>query len=162
MAGESKPSSPGVHFPPPFLFLLGLGLAWLLETRVVRIHLIGGRASPAGLEMAGVALLIAGFVLMLWGLYTFAQVRTGILPIRPAKQIVEHGPYRFSRNPMYTGMATAYFGGALMLNSGWALVMLPIVMLLLYQLVIRSEERYLSSAFPEDYEAYRKRVRRWL
>jgi protein-S-isoprenylcysteine O-methyltransferase Ste14 len=159
---ESQPSSPGIHLPAPFLFLLGLGIAWLLETRLVRIHLAGGPASPEGLGLLGLALLAAGLVLMLWGLYTFARVRTGILPIRPATQIVGHGPYRFSRNPMYTGMATAYLGGALIMNSGWALIMLPLVMLSLYNLIIKREERYLSSAFPEDYETYRKRVRRWL
>jgi protein-S-isoprenylcysteine O-methyltransferase Ste14 len=159
---KPAPSNPGVKFPPPFLFLVGLGLAWLLETRVVRIRLVGGSASPRLLELAGLAILIAGLVLLFWGLSVFARVRTGIIPIRPATQIVEHGPYRFSRNPMYAGMATAYFGGALMINSGWAFVMLPLVMAALYQLVIKREERYLSSAFPKEYEDYRSRVRRWL
>jgi protein-S-isoprenylcysteine O-methyltransferase Ste14 len=153
---------PGVKFPPPFLFLLGLGLAWLLETQLVRIRLIGGTMSPRTFEIAGVALLLAGLVLMLWGLYTFARVRTGIIPHRPSTKIVDHGPYRFSRNPMYTGMSTAYLGGALIMNSGWALILLPVVMLALYSFVIRKEERYLSSAFPEDYASYRARVRRWL
>ena len=154
--------NPGVKFPPPFLFLVGLGLAWLLETRVMRIRLIGGTAPTGALELAGVGLLVAGLLLILWGLYTFARVHTGIIPMRAATQIVEHGPYRFSRNPMYTGMATAYLGGALIMNSGWALIMLPFVMLALYNLVIRKEERYLSSAFPDEYASYRSRVRRWL
>lgn len=161
MTNETSPSNPGVKFPPPFLFLLGLGVAWLLETRVARIHLVGGGASPRLVELPGLALLLAGLLLILWGLYTFARVRTGILPVRPATQIVNHGPYRFSRNPMYAGMATAYFGGALIINSGWALLMLPVVMAAIYQLVIKREERYLSSAFPEEYEDYRRRVRRW-
>lgn len=162
MNEEGSVSNPGVRFPPPFLFLVGLGLAWLLETRVARIHLVGSSASPRPIQLIGLAILIAGLVLILWGLYTFARVRTGIIPMKPATRIVEHGPYRFSRNPMYAGMATAYFGGALMINSGWAFVMLPLVMAALYQLVIRREERYLSSAFPKEYEDYRSRVRRWL
>lgn len=161
MATESKPSSPGVHFPPPSLFLLGLGAAWLLETRFVRIHLAGS-ASATPLEVLGAALLLAGFAWMFWGLYTFARAHTGILPMRPATRIVNHGPYHFSRNPMYTGMAAAYLGGALILNSGWTLLMFPLVMLAVYTLVIKREERYLSIAFPEEYGAYRKRVRRWL
>jgi protein-S-isoprenylcysteine O-methyltransferase Ste14 len=106
--------------------------------------------------------MLAGFVLMLWGLLTFARVRTGILPIRSATQVVTHGPYRFSRNPMYTGMALAYLGGALSVNSGWSLLLLPFVMLGIYQLVIKREERYLSSAFPAEYGDYKKKVRRWL
>lgn len=159
---ESQPKNPGVKFPPPLLFLAGLGLAWLLETRVKRIHLVGGSASPEWLQLLGLVILAAGLALMLWGLFTFARVRTGIIPHRPATRIVDHGPYRFTRNPMYTGMATAYLGGALILNSVWAILLLPLVMLSLYNLVIKREEHYLSSAFPGDYEAYRKSVRRWL
>ncbi len=155
-------ANPGVRFPPPFLFLLGLGLAWLLETRVARIRLAGGSAWPEALERIGLALLLAGLFLICWGLATFARARTGILPIRPASHIVTHGPYRFTRNPMYTGMALSYFGGALAVNSGWALVLLPFVMFALYRLVVAREERYLSSVFPEEYESYRRRVRRWL
>jgi protein-S-isoprenylcysteine O-methyltransferase Ste14 len=67
-----------------------------------------------------------------------------------------------SREIRCTLASTAYFGGALIMNSGWALILLPVVMLALYSFVIRKEERYLSSAFPEDYASYRARVRRWL
>jgi protein-S-isoprenylcysteine O-methyltransferase Ste14 len=162
MSPETPLRNPGVRFPPPFLYLLGLGIAWLLETRVARIRLVGGTASTAPLETAGLAIMLAGFVLMQWGLLTFSRVRTGILPIRSATQVVTHGHYRFSRNPMYTGMALAYLGGALSVNSGWSLLLLPFVMLGIYQLVIKREERYLSSAFPAEYGDYKKKVRRWL
>jgi protein-S-isoprenylcysteine O-methyltransferase Ste14 len=161
MSNGASPSSPGVKFPPPFLFLLGLGLAWLLESRVKRVRLAGGIATAHALEILGVAMLAAGLVLMLWGLLTFARVRTGIIPHRPATQIVQHGPYRFTRNPMYTGMATAYLGGTFIMNSAWALALLPFVMFALYHLVIKREEYYLFSAFPAEYGEYTKRVRRW-
>ena len=154
-------SNPGVKIPPPFVFLLGLGVAWLLEDRVAPIRLVGGSASSRSIELIGTALVIGGLLFVFWGMYTFARARTGIIPIRPATQIVDHGPYRFSRNPMYSGMATAYLGGALIMNSGWALLMLPIVMIAIYFLVIKREERYLLSAFPTEYGDYCNRVRRW-
>jgi protein-S-isoprenylcysteine O-methyltransferase Ste14 len=152
---------PAVHFPPPFLFAAGLAIAWLLETRLARIHL--GGASTRGFFLGfGTAMLIGGLLFTFWGLATFARARTGILPGRPATQIVSHGPYRKSRNPMYTGMATAFFGGALIMNSGWMLILLPIVMLTLYRFVIQPEEKYLTAAFPSEYGEYRQRVRRWI
>jgi protein-S-isoprenylcysteine O-methyltransferase Ste14 len=49
-----------------------------------------------------------------------------------------------------------------MMNSAWALALLPFVMYALYHLVIKREERYLMSAFPTEYSDYTKRVRRWL
>jgi protein-S-isoprenylcysteine O-methyltransferase Ste14 len=63
---------------------------------------------------------------------------------------------------MYTGMSIAYLGGALILNSGWVIALLPLVMIAIYNLVIKREERYLSSAFPAEYGEYRRKVRRWL
>lgn len=162
MTGPARPPHSGVKFPPPFLFVLGLGVAWVLESRVTRIQLVGGSANTKALEGIGLALLIVGLFLGFWGLLVFARVRTGILPLQPTTRIVSHGPYRFSRNPMYAGMATAYLGGALIMNSGWVLVTLPVVMLMLYRLVIAREEKYLLTIFPEEYGEYRSRVRRWL
>jgi protein-S-isoprenylcysteine O-methyltransferase Ste14 len=151
-----------VKVPPPFIYVGGFLIAWLLESQVVRIHIVGGAASPEPLEIVGVVLAALGLGLVFWGLYTFARARTGILPIRPATKIVDHGPYRITRNPMYTGLAITFLGAALFLNFGWMLVLLPVVLIAVYQLVIRREERYLSSAFPDEYRAYRQRVRRWL
>jgi len=155
-------SNPGVKFPPPTIFVVAGVVAWMLETRLVRIHLVGGTASTFPIEIIGAALLLAGFALIAWGLYTFANAHTGILPIRSATRIVDYGPYRFTRNPMYTGMAIMYLGGALALNWGWPVILLPVAILAIYELVIKREERYLSAAFPVEYGRYCERVRRWL
>jgi protein-S-isoprenylcysteine O-methyltransferase Ste14 len=63
---------------------------------------------------------------------------------------------------MYTGLTIAYIGGALILNTAWAIIILPAVLALLVRLVIRREEAYLSDAFGAEYTAYQSRVRRWL
>ncbi len=76
--------------------------------------------------------------------------------------IVDTGPYRFTRNPMYTGMTVAYLGGILILDSFWTLVMLPVALAILYFFVVKREERYLLAEFGDAYEAYRKRVKRWV
>ena len=163
MKGDGpSPASPGVRFPPPTLFVAGFVVAWLLERHVLRLRLAGGDAALRGLEMVGTLVAALGFALGAWGLLTFARSRTAIYPNRPASRIVTHGPYRFTRNPMYVGLTTAYAGIAVASNMGWPLLLLPIVLLGLVQLVIRREERYLASAFGEEYERYRARVRRWL
>lgn len=162
MTGSDPMANPGVKFPPPFVFLAAFLIAWLLETRVMRIRIVGGGASPAAIQIAGAVLVVAGLALVAWGLLTFARARTAILPFRPATHIVDHGPYSFTRNPMYTGLAIAFFGGALILNYGWMLVMLPLAMITIYNYVIKREERYLTSAFPVEYGEYRRKVRRWL
>jgi protein-S-isoprenylcysteine O-methyltransferase Ste14 len=63
---------------------------------------------------------------------------------------------------MYVGCVAAYFGLAVVANSVWPLFLLPIVLLLLIVIVIRREERYMRATFGDQYDAYCRRVRRWL
>ncbi|HKI04807.1 MAG TPA: isoprenylcysteine carboxylmethyltransferase family protein, partial [Thermoanaerobaculia bacterium] len=92
----------------------------------------------------------------------FWRARTAVMPNRPASSLVLVGPYRFSRNPMYTGLTGMYLGLAFWLNALWPLLLLPLVLLLLWKAVIQNEERYLSTAFGDSYADYCRRVRRWL
>jgi protein-S-isoprenylcysteine O-methyltransferase Ste14 len=93
---------------------------------------------------------------------TFGMEGTPILPLAPARTVVTTGPYRYSRNPIYLGLAIVYGGVTLLLNTLWALLLLPVALVLLYFLVIQAEEKHMRERFGETYEAYRRRVRRWL
>ncbi|HNC45125.1 MAG TPA: isoprenylcysteine carboxylmethyltransferase family protein, partial [Acidobacteriota bacterium] len=86
----------------------------------------------------------------------------GIYPNQPANQIVAHGPFRFSRNPMYVAMTALTIGVSLLSNIGWILVFIPFILFALTMLVIRREEAYLTDAFGESYAQYCARVRRWI
>jgi len=110
----------------------------------------------------GYALVLAGLAIAAWGIITFKRAHTAIIPHNPASALVETGPYRFIRNPMYTGMTVQYVGGTLILDTGWALILLPIVLRLLFHFVVKREERYLSAEFGSTYDEYRGRVKRWI
>lgn len=128
----------------------------------MEFRFVGGDASTGPIETAGMFLVALGILIMLWGMVTFLRAKTAIVPINPASRLVEAGPYRVSRNPMYTGMSLAYLGGMLMLNLVWALILFPVVIVLLYRFVIQKEERYLQAEFGDEYLAYCRRVRRWI
>ena len=162
MSDASAPRSPGVRFPPPTLFVAGWLLGWLLEARVHRLHLVGADGPHWPLLMGGTSLVALGLLVIAAGLLTFFRARTAIMPHHAASRLVTHGPYRFTRNPMYVGMTLLHTGLALRADMGWPLLLLPLVLLTLVRLVIRREERYLASAFGAEYEDYRRRVRRWL
>lgn len=157
---DERPTSPGVWFPPPTLFVVGFLLALALDRWVFSIR-FGGASRPT-LVVTGWLLIAAGLSVLLWAMLTFTVARTAILPSRPARTIVATGPFRFSRNPMYIGLSSIYIGLSLLMGMVWPLVLLPLVLLSLHALVIRREERYLDDAFGEEYAAYRARVRRWL
>ena len=153
-------SSPGVRFPPPLLFVAGFAAGWVIEQLVLPFPFT--RRHDVWLMSSGVTVMIAGAALALWGVVTFRAARTAILPFHSASRIVTSGPYRFTRNPMYTGFTLAHVGSALAVNSIWPVLLLPIVIALLVRFVIHREEAYLRRAFGEEYEAYCTRVRRWL
>lgn len=92
----------------------------------------------------------------------FRRAGTSMVPLNPSTARVTTGPYRFTRNPMYVGMAALYIGLALALGVIWALLLLPLVIGAVDQLVIAREESYLVRKFGQPYCDYMARERRWL
>lgn len=155
-----KPLGPNIRVPPLFLgggFLIGL---WLESAK--RIRLVDEAAATLTLSRVGWVVTIVGFVIAHWGVLTFFLAGTTMFPFEPASRLVRHGPYRFTRNPMYVGLTLAYIGIALIMNVAWPLILLPLVLWGLDVFVIREEEKYLLRTFGEDYAAYKKQVRRWI
>jgi protein-S-isoprenylcysteine O-methyltransferase Ste14 len=108
-------------------------------------------------------LLVLAFALWNgWTLLVMASQRTSILPGGPSTVLLQTGPFRLSRNPLYVGLIALDLGLALLLPSFWALVLVPVGVAALLWGAIRPEERYLAMKFGADYEAYCARVRRWL
>src|SRR5688572_2559271 len=153
---------PNVRFPPPLLFIAGFLIGvYLLDTPSRPIRLFAGGA-PQWAQIAGAVAVVLGVALTFSGFVWLRRALTPVVTISPATSLVTGGPYTFSRNPMYVGMSIAYLGLAVALNAGGALVVFPLVLVTLFVLVIRKEERHLGEKFGESYGAYRQRVRRWL
>lgn len=157
-----KDRGPNVRFPPPTLFLAGFLIGLALDAWVRPLSLVHGGATPDSLKLTGGTLAVIGVCIAAWGAATFRRAGTAVMPMFPASRIVTHGPYRFTRSPMYLGLTLLYVGVSFALNQEWPLLLLPIVLVFLHTYVIKREERYLSEAFGEEYEVYRKRVRRWI
>jgi protein-S-isoprenylcysteine O-methyltransferase Ste14 len=159
---RSGPAHPGVRFPPPLLFVAGWLIGLALDRWVFAIHIAGNGGDRAPLAILGWLGIVSGLAFAAWGAITFRRARTAIVPFRPARTVVASGPYRWSRNPMYVGLSALYVGLAVLLNAGWPLILLPLVLTALWFLVIRREEGYLTHAFGDEYIRYQQRVRRWL
>jgi protein-S-isoprenylcysteine O-methyltransferase Ste14 len=149
-----------VFIPPPLFFVVPLLVGLWLNTRDPWPIVTAGSSVLVAL---GIAVLAAGIALDIVALRTFGRRGTTVLPaLRPTSVIVASGPYRFTRNPMYVGLALAYIGIALLANTVWQFLLLPAGVLAVDRYVIRREERYLAAKFGEEYNAYRRHVRRWL
>ena len=119
------------------------------------------------LQGAGAAgwLFIAGgmqlyFACAFWG---FALRGEGTpAPIDPPKKLVEEGPYRIVRNPMYWSVASVMLGEGLVFHS-LALVEVAVALFAGANLfVLFYEEPVLRRKFGAEYEDYCRRVPRWL
>ena len=82
-------------------------------------------------------------------------------PDKPDTALVEAGPFRFSRNPVYLGFILGMLGIALRWGDLWGWLALLATHGVLDALVVRREEAYLAARFGPAYDAYRARVRRW-
>jgi protein-S-isoprenylcysteine O-methyltransferase Ste14 len=85
----------------------------------------------------------------------------GVVDLERPNQLVLKGPYAFSRNPMYVGWTLVYVGIALVVNTVWLLLLLPVV-LLVTQIVVVREERSLEGRFGSAYRSYKTSARRYV
>ena len=146
-----------IPVPPPVIYVLAFAVGLALHA-VTDDH-IGGRPATAWL---GAILIAAGLVLAGSAVAMFVRAHTTVIPHRQVSQVVTTGPFRISRNPMYTAFALITVGAALAIGTWWPLATLIPALLVIRFGVIGPEERYLAATFGEDYAAYSRRVGRWL
>jgi protein-S-isoprenylcysteine O-methyltransferase Ste14 len=150
----------GVVVPPPLVFLAGLiagyVIWWFWPVAIVPaewalpVRLVGGLATVAGVALMAAAVL------------RFRREGTTPTHWEPTTRVVSTGPYRFSRNPIYVGMALVQAGLAMLGNALWPLLLVVPAIWVIQTQVIAREERYLEGKFGRDYLDYKARVRRWL
>jgi len=149
-----------MRVPVPWVFvltyLIGAGLEHVWPVQFDRN--VSGRVTTS----VGAVLFILGAIIAAWGLVTFHKARTTTVPGERSSRLVTWGPYRFSRNPMYVGLATAYLGEAFLLRQIWPAALLPFVLVYVNWIVIPVEQARLTEVFGAAYVTYQGRVRRWL
>jgi protein-S-isoprenylcysteine O-methyltransferase Ste14 len=149
-----------VKFPPPLVFggalLLGLGLNHAIGDP--RVPMLGHSLQ----NLLGWLAIVLGAGTMLSAARLFRERGTNARPWKTTNSIVQDGVYRWTRNPMYLGMAAIHGGVALVTDSLAALVLLVPVVWIIQREVIAREEAYLEAKFGAAYLAYKARVRRWI
>ncbi|MBM7061491.1 isoprenylcysteine carboxylmethyltransferase family protein [Pseudomonas sp. UL073] len=142
---------------PPLIYLIFVALTWLLA-RLVPLPI----AENQWTRYLGWGLIDLGILLAAWSALALAQHKTTINPYRKPKRLLQSGPFRYSRNPIYLGFNLIYCGIGLLLGSWWAWIILPLLILTVDRGVIVHEETVLEHLFGDSYQRYRRRVRRWL
>jgi protein-S-isoprenylcysteine O-methyltransferase Ste14 len=110
----------------------------------------------------GWPLLGGGVLLLGWFERAMRQADTPASPYKPVEHIATEGPFRYTRNPGYLAMTLIYVGIASLAIALWAVLLLPVALLVIQRGVIEREERYLEGKFGEEYLSYKEQVRRWI
>jgi len=154
---EMQRDHASVKIHPPILLLLHIFAAFLLNWLFPLPF-----AFPKILVWVGYLLVLAGIGLAFSAAGQFMRVHTTLDPHGSTTEIITSGPYRFSRNPIYLGFVCLLIGFPFIFRNYWGLILSPVLMVSLYQLVIKHEEAYLEKKFGDMYTSYKSRVRRWL
>jgi protein-S-isoprenylcysteine O-methyltransferase Ste14 len=147
------------RIPPPLICLIVAIAMWALS------HFSSRWDMAWQLRWGLIALFLAiGFALAPPAIVAFRQIKTTIDPVRidRASSLVVSGPFRFTRNPMYLGMVSLLFAWAIYLSAPLATLGPFAFALFTTRFQIIPEERVMTTKFGDDYERYRKSVRRWI
>ncbi|CAN5487348.1 isoprenylcysteine carboxylmethyltransferase family protein [soil metagenome] len=143
--------------PPPLIYgaflLVGLLLHWASPRPFL---------SRAAGRLIGPALSVIGFLIGLVAALTMRRAHTSLRPDTPTTALVDTGPFRYTRNPIYVAFTLMYTGIACFVNTLWPILFLPFVLLIMDRGVIAREEQYLTHKFGPVYTQYKRQVRRWL
>lgn len=157
MVRDETRSHPDVVVRPPVLHLVALLIAVAIKRWRPHPIYLPELTSIVGLVFTAMAVILVGACL-----HAFNRRHTPVSTHRTPSALIEEGPYRYSRNPIYIALALLNLGFTFWTNNGWGLVLLLPVLIVIQKGVVEREEAYLTARFGEAYTAYTRRVRRWV
>ncbi len=143
--------------PPPILALVMIVLIYL-SSFFIESTTFNYQGSLSLLVLfLGLACAIPSFKL-------FARYKTTISPLKPsdATALVTEGMYRYSRNPMYLGLLLLTIASTIWFGTWFGIIINILFIFVINFLQIIPEEEALLEIFGEEYEQYKKNVRRWI
>lgn len=116
---------------------------------------------PHPFNLTGIVVALAGFHFMGRTKRMFSKHQTTIR-FKKSTTLIKEGPFSVSRNPMYFGMFILLLGIGICFRNLFSLIT-PFVFIIMVAIVyVPREETLLSDVFGQDYEEYKKNVRKWI
>jgi protein-S-isoprenylcysteine O-methyltransferase Ste14 len=111
------------------------------------------------LEWVAGILCIAGLAFCLWARATLGRNWSGTITLKEGHELIERGPYRLVRHPIYTGLLAMFLATAIAFGhvGGFVAVLLAFAS---FWIKLTDEEKLMRQQFPEQYGSYEQRVKR--
>jgi len=143
-------------YPPHFLLISVIAM--------LAIWYVFSPSNPKNIFLmsTGWVLIVSGLTCNVIAANQFMKAKTSIIPLTESSFLVKKGIFRFSRNPMYTGMTIFLIGLCVILNNFYNIAVIIGFFLLIRNKFVMKEEELLKETFGEEYLSYIKKVRRWI
>jgi protein-S-isoprenylcysteine O-methyltransferase Ste14 len=108
---------------------------------------------------ASAALCVAGLAFCIWARVILGRNWSGAVTLKEEHELIERGPYRLVRHPIYTGLIAMFLATAIVLGHVGGIIGLVLVFISFW-IKLSDEERVMLKQFPDQYAAYQHRVKR--
>jgi protein-S-isoprenylcysteine O-methyltransferase Ste14 len=112
----------------------------------------------SALSATATTLVVLGAIFAVWARLTIGANWSGVVTLKENHELIETGPYRYVRHPIYTGLFTMGIGTQLMYAYPYGFVYF-VVAVIVFSVKIREEERLMTETFPDEYPQYRRRTK---
>ncbi len=157
--GKDYKDHANIIAPPPLILIallaFGLSIHWISPVSIGHF--------PLHVRLfIGLLPIIVSAIISVLSLQIMFKRKTAINPYKQTTSIIDKGPFSYTRNPLYVSIILFHLGFAVLMNSLWILLCLPVLLIILDRGVVLQEEKYLEGKFGDEYLQYKSRVRRWL
>ena len=146
--------NPGVYIPPPLIYVAVFVIAVFLQKKTGIDHSLFQTRS---ILFTSILFFVPALYFLIRSLNQFIRTKNTVVTIKAAESLQITGIYKTTRNPMYVGL-----GLTCLIGNWWNIILLPLLLLVVQEYVIKREEKYLARKFGNEYMDYRQHVRRWL
>jgi len=146
-------------FQRGFHLLLTVLAVWLIAGHRFQTPVLTWQILPENqiTFFTGAALLLAGLGFAVWARVHLGKYWSAVVSLKEDHHLIQTGPYRWIRHPIYTGILTGVAGTAIALGQMRGFIAL-LALTIIYWLKSRREERLLMTQFSDEYVQYRKQA----
>jgi protein-S-isoprenylcysteine O-methyltransferase len=152
--GKERKRARGGSLSVFLALVIGISLALNLPALVPALNI---QTYSLAFFVLGILLIWAGLLFRFWSIQTLGRLFSTSLIIQDRHQLITTGPYRYLRNPSYSGAMVTFIGFGLAVGNWLSVIVLLIAGLVMYTFRIRTEEAMLLEAFGQEFVEYKKR-----
>ena len=109
-------------------------------------------------QSVGLAVCVAGAFLACWSRYLLGTNWSSVVELKHDHELIENGPYKHVRHPIYAGLLTLFFGNAILVGDWRGLIAVAIIFASFWR-KLRLEEQWLTQQFGNRYRDYVNRTK---